>query len=70
MNDNKASEIRRTVVREKEPGILRRWVIELLDDRAELRKEMERLRSKAPGPARPISFGVVTDPRGREDSGE
>ena len=70
MNDNKASEIRRTVVREKEPGILRRWVIELLDDRAELRKQMEQLRSKISPSVKPISFGVVTDPRGRADSSE
>ena len=70
MNDNKASEIRRTVVREKEPGILRRWVVELLDDRAELRKEMEHLRSRISPSAKPISFGVVTDPRGRSDSSE
>ena len=67
MNDSKASEIRRAVVREKQPGILRRWVLELLDDRVELRKEMADLRARIPPPARPVSTGVVNDPRGRVD---
>lgn len=70
MNENNASEIRRAVVRENRPEVLRRWVLELLDDRVELRRQVDELRAKVPPPQRPISMGVANDPSGRVDSSE
>lgn len=69
MNENLASEIRRAHVRENRPEILRRWVRELLEDRAEFVKQVQELRAQL-APAEPISAGVVNDPRGRVESSE
>jgi hypothetical protein len=70
MNDNEAGEIRRAAVREKDPGILRRWVLRLLEDREEQRRQVSELKAQLPPPARPISTGVVNDPRGRVEGSE
>jgi hypothetical protein len=65
VNDNKVGEIRRAVVRERDPGVLRRWVLELLEDRTELRKEADELRARLPPPARPLTIGISDDTPGR-----
>lgn len=49
MNDNNASEIRRAVARESRPAVLRRWVLELLEDRVRLQKSIEEMRTRIPG---------------------
>jgi hypothetical protein len=69
MNENEASEIRRAAVREKSPDVLRRWVLKLLEDRAEMRKEFDRLRPlERKGGS--ISLGTVNSTTGRDEAAE
>jgi hypothetical protein len=65
VNENEVSEIRRAVVREPNPNVLRRWCLRLLEDRAALRDELVRLREFEPKGA-PISLGAVDSQKGRE----
>jgi hypothetical protein len=64
MNDNEVSEIRRAAVREKNPDALRRWVLKLLEDRAEMRKELDRLRPLEQKSGS-LSLGTVNSETGR-----
>jgi hypothetical protein len=65
MNENEASEIRRAVKHEKNPDVLRRWIGRLLDDRAAMRAELERLRPLEPKIGA-VSLGTVDSEKGRE----
>lgn len=61
LSPDELAEIRRNVVREKNPDRLRRWCIALLEDWRELDRQLVSLKP-------PISTGIVNSTIGRDNA--